>query len=116
MKSKLFRLSLATALTVPAVIAVIPTHTEAATVTFKDVSKSYVYHDIINDMGGQGIITGYEDGTFRPNKELTRAGMARILVVAFDLKVKANYDFADVPASHAYNKDVRALYYKRRRK
>lgn len=47
--------------------------------TFKDVSKEmYSYTGIIN-MTNAGIINGYEDNTFRPNKSITREEVANIL-------------------------------------
>ena len=41
------------------------------------------------DMRGlveKGVISGYPDGTFRPDKEITRAEFVSLLVKAFDLK------------------------------
>lgn len=40
---------------------------------FSDVPLSYPYYDSVGELAYLGIITGYEDGTFRPNSELTRA-------------------------------------------
>lgn len=47
---------------------------EAATYdkVFKDVTKKNVNFDIIHEMASQGVINGYEDGTFRGGLEITR--------------------------------------------
>jgi hypothetical protein len=51
-----------------------------------------------------GIIKGYEDGTFRPNAEITRAEMAVILANASDqaIEASATTDFADNAAIPAW--------------
>lgn len=147
-----------------------PDYVEAATSTadvktFSDLSETHPYYMPIMEMVKEGIISGYEDGTFKPNelisrqhaailinnaigikenctvsrvsrcihkpsifrsnaissnrrgihldkqgnfnpsKPLTRVEMARIIAIAYDLKVKANYTFED-----AKGKYVQALY------
>lgn len=41
--------------------------------SFSDVSAFYPYADAVSFAGFTGIVTGYEDGTFRPDNPLTRA-------------------------------------------
>ncbi|WP_301107707.1 S-layer homology domain-containing protein [Sporosarcina sp.] len=77
---------------------------------FKDMPKSNPSFDDVKKLQQAGLFMPDSRGNFNPNKALTRAEMARILVVAFDLKVKAKYDFKDVPPSHPYKDDIRALY------
>lgn len=160
------------ALIAPVIISSVPINADAAVREHKDVSKNSPYYDIIHEMAKQGIISGYEDGSFKPsqaitrkhasalvsrakggslpvngkayqfndvtknnpyyedirklqqagifepdkngnfhpNKVVTRAEMAKILTIAFNLDIKANYDFPDVPASHPSNEYVRAIY------
>ncbi|MBR2736755.1 MAG: S-layer homology domain-containing protein, partial [Firmicutes bacterium] len=45
---------------------------------FSDVSKSNWYNNAISVMASLGILKGYNDGTFQPNKAITRAEMAAI--------------------------------------
>jgi S-layer family protein len=62
-----------------------------------DISDSD-YKDAINTLVGLGIIDGYEDGTFRPEKTVTRAQMAKMLVVTLgygDLVSGSKSNFAD---------------------
>ncbi|MCG7333664.1 S-layer homology domain-containing protein [Sporosarcina sp. ACRSM] len=166
---KLFIATIATAVAVPAIV--LPMQAEAAVVNpFKDVSKNSPYYEIVHEMRDQRIISGYENGEFRPsevitrkhaaalvnratklpttkpfvpfkdvstknaffndvkklqqagifepdskgnfnpNKPITRAEMAKVLTIAFDLKVKVELDFMDVPKDHPANQYVRALY------
>lgn len=43
----------------------------------------------IAEAAGAGIVTGYADGTFRPNQLITRTEMTAILVRVLDLQLKA---------------------------
>jgi S-layer homology domain len=45
-----------------------------------------------------------------PNKALTRGEMSKILAVAFDLEVKAAYDFEDITSKNPYKEYIRAIY------
>jgi len=78
-------------------------------VEFKDVPKTHAYYEVIQKIQRAGIVDG-SDGNYNPNASLTRVQMAKILVNAFDLKVKAEYDFPDVPTDHWGSDYVRALY------
>ena len=53
-----------------------------------------------------GLITGYEDGTVRPNDNITRAQMAAIIVRAMGAKDNSNQAFPDVAADAWYNDAV----------
>lgn len=71
---------------------------------FSDVSSGAWYANYVGFMEQQGIITGYKDGSFRPNGMVTRAEFAAI-AAKFDNLTNANsVSFKDVSASHwAYN-------------
>lgn len=49
-------------------------------VTFSDLATDAWYMASVRKMAGLGVLNGYEDGTFRPNKALTRAELVAILV------------------------------------
>ncbi|MGM9923589.1 MAG: S-layer homology domain-containing protein [Bacillus sp. (in: firmicutes)] len=53
--------------------------------SFKDVSTNYRFYDEINYLTGKGIITGYPDGTFKPEQTVTRAAAAMMIGRALDL-------------------------------
>ena len=77
---------------------------------FKDVPESHPNYADIRALQQAGIFAPDSKGNFNPNKPLTREEMAKVLVIAFDLKVKADYSFPDVPAGHKSNNYVKALY------
>lgn len=56
-----------------------------------------------------GIIA-LEGGKINAHQPMTRGAMARALVNGFKLQGYTNNTFSDVPSSHAYYKDVQALY------
>ena len=47
--------------------------------TFRDVPPTDWAYTLINRVGGAGWITGYEDNTFRPNNNITRAEVVAIV-------------------------------------
>jgi hypothetical protein len=47
--------------------------------TFPDVPTSYWAHDTISNLNGLGYISGYPDGTFRPDNQITRAEFCAIM-------------------------------------
>ena len=74
----------------------------AAAAKFADADEAAWAKDAIGTLVHKGIISGYEDGTMRPNGVITRDEFVKLLVVAFELEVKANaynYFYEDVPAA-----------------
>ena len=73
--------------------------------TFSDVDKTFWANSYIMELVSKEIIDGYEDKTFRPNNNITRAEFIKILVSAlFTEYEESNSDFDDVTKSHwAYN-------------
>ena len=64
--------------------------------TFEDVTGDY--EDAVEALVALGVINGYEDGTFRPEKTITRAELAKVLVEALgygQLVAGANSNFSD---------------------
>ncbi|GKV65556.1 MULTISPECIES: S-layer homology domain-containing protein [unclassified Sporosarcina] len=57
---------------------------------FKDVPTSHGFYKAIGKMVEEGIISGYPDGSFKPNEPIKRKNMAAILVKAFDLPRDVN--------------------------
>ena len=53
---------------------------------FPDVPENSEFAPYILTAKNLGIISGYDDGTFGPNKNLNRAEMAKILVIAKNLQ------------------------------
>jgi len=70
----------------------------AAGTTFSDV-KFHANKAAIEALASRAIINGMGDGTFAPDKNMTRAEFATITVKALGLTPKANGSFTDVPAA-----------------
>lgn len=66
---------------------------------FSDVAASY-YQTAIYDLAGRGIITGFEDGTFRPDDPVSRQQFAKMIVKALAIPVMGSEvcPFGDVVA------------------
>ena len=77
-----------------------------AKASFSDVSRDAWYYESIANAVEYGWIGGYTDGTFRPNKPITRAEVVsitnRMLNRSFDTDVRATTvtRFTDVATSH----------------
>lgn len=67
--------------------------------TFSDVAKSHWAANYIGYMQQFGIITGYADGSFRPDASVTRAEFAAI-ASRFERLTEGTKSFSDVPSSH----------------
>lgn len=67
--------------------------------TFNDVAKDYWAANYIGYMQQFGIVTGYEDGSFRPDAPVTRAEFAAI-ASRFEKLTQGSASFTDVPDTH----------------
>ena len=75
---------------------------------FKDIKTDFQYYGAIAALVDEGIIDGYEDGTYRPDATLTRGHMAKILNRAFNLTADTTpAPFTDI-ASSEYKNDIEA--------
>lgn len=87
---------------------------EAATsksTTFKDVPKTHSMYKHITSMKQKGIISGYSDGTFRPNQGVTRKQVIAMASKATKLKpVRKGKEFKDVKKSDPNYKRVQLAY------
>lgn len=62
----------------------------------------------MRDWVDRGLMTGYPDGSLRPDEPVTRAQFARLINNVFHFGSKADPGFADVPAAAWYYPDVAA--------
>lgn len=67
--------------------------------TFNDVAKDCWAANYIGYMQQFGIVTGYEDGSFRPDAPVTRAEFAAI-ASRFEKLTQGSKSFTDMPATH----------------
>lgn len=69
--------------------------------SFKDVKASDYSSGYIQSAVEKGIITGYDDGTFKPKQTMTRGEMAFLLSRAFNLTKTGNVFFTDIKVDTA---------------
>ena len=72
---------------------------------FPDVADDFWGKAAINFCAQNGIITGYDDGTFQPNKAITRQEAASILRNAFKLTESSSETFPDDSAISNWAKE-----------
>ena len=68
--------------------------------TYSDVSADAWYNNAVSTLSNAGIITGYTDGTFRPDQPITRAEFAAISARFSDVVYGGTATFPDVPANY----------------
>ena len=61
----------------------------ASAATFADVADTASYAEAVNALAALGAISGYEDGTFQPNNNITRAEVATMVVAALNMTADA---------------------------
>ncbi|MCD7947621.1 MAG: InlB B-repeat-containing protein [Oscillospiraceae bacterium] len=83
-----------------------------ATTSFSDVSSSAWYSLAVGTLTDLGILTGYPDGTFRPNQSITRAEFAAIAAQFDSLTLTSGTAFSDVPESHWAAQYINSAYVK----
>ena len=68
---------------------------------FNDI-KNHWAKDTIEKWKDKGVISGYPDGTFKPDNPVTRAELAKILTLAFDLQERSPIGYEDVKSENWY--------------
>ncbi|ARJ39550.1 hypothetical protein SporoP8_12095 [Sporosarcina ureae] len=66
----------------------------AMAATFTDVKDNNSHKEAIDALSNAGVISGYEDGTFKPNKTLTRSDVVKLMgkwLVSEGYKVPTDY-------------------------
>jgi hypothetical protein len=88
-------------------IASTPTRQASATVCaiqFADVTQGSTFYPFVRCLACGGILGGYSDGTFRPNNDITRGQISKIVAnsAGFSEPV-AGQTFEDVPSSNTFH-------------
>ncbi|MBD1835182.1 DUF3370 family protein [Cyanobacteria bacterium FACHB-472] len=78
---------------------------------FSDINSHWA-KECISQMAPRKLVSGYPDGTFRPNATITRAEFAVLMLNAFpDAPIKRNgTSFKDVPTSYWAHKAIQDAY------
>lgn len=82
--------------------------------TFKDIPLTHQYYTPINALYEYGVIGGYEDGTFKQGRNLTRAHIAKMLANLFVLPhFETRQTFKDVAKTSERYESVNAMFQSR---
>jgi murein DD-endopeptidase MepM/ murein hydrolase activator NlpD len=89
-----------------------PKPTPAADEIFIDVSETHKHAEAIEYLKENEIIDGYADGTFKPEKVVSRAEAIKMIFGAFKMKGNENIDtpFSDVPLGEWFSPFILAAY------
>ncbi len=79
---------------------------------YTDVPESNPFYRYIHDLSVRNAISGYADCTFRPYNNITRAQIAKVIVLAdqFTVASPPNPDFEDVPYGSAFYDFIETAY------
>ena len=79
--------------------------------SFSDVKESHADFEGISTLYAAGIISGYPDGTFKPDTNVTRGQAAKMIAGALKLDTKEVEDpkFTDISASNPYYGSIAPL-------
>ncbi len=71
---------------------------------FTDVAEGSTFYNYIETAYNHAIINGYGDGTFRPDNNVTRAQLSKIVVLAqgWPIDTSGGPHFTDVPTTHSF--------------
>lgn len=87
---------------ITAVIMLVTAAALPAFAAFSDVADNHPYKTAITTLSTLSVISGYEDGTFKPEGDITRAEFSKLIVFMLGLQDVAysTYTFEDVDPSH----------------
>ncbi|WP_237391991.1 S-layer homology domain-containing protein [Paenibacillus dendrobii] len=61
---------------------------------------------VLKEWQQKGYLSGFEDGSLKPNGKITRAELAVLINKSFDFQQTSNVTFKDVKSSNWFNQDV----------
>lgn len=79
---------------------------------FSDVDDTNSYKKAITTLTKLSVIDGYDDGTFKPNGEITRAEFTKLIVflLGYQNLTYTSYSFDDVDSSHWARNYIQTAY------
>ncbi len=68
---------------------------------FFDVPNTFWAYNAITDLCRKKVVSGYGDGTFKPDANITREEFVALVIKAFNISLSSgNSEFSDVPEDH----------------
>ena len=88
------------------------TITHTGTKIFSDVYSSHKNAQAINYLKAHNIVNGYADGSFKPEKTVTRSEAIKMIFAAFDIQEEKDIDspFKDVSSADWFSPYILAAY------
>ncbi|MGJ5631449.1 S-layer homology domain-containing protein [Nostoc sp. CALU 1950] len=84
------------------------------TTTFSDVQPNYWAQPFIRGLAARNIVTGYPDGTFRPEQPVDRDEFAAIIRKAFDQppirQIQSGAVYKDIPTNYWASRPIEEAY------
>ncbi|WP_040287513.1 C40 family peptidase [Sporosarcina koreensis] len=77
--------------------------------SFSDVAVKHPAFDAIEALTKHEIISGFKDGSFQPDTQVTRGQAATMINRVLKLRPRFPLSYSDVPANHAFAKDISAM-------
>ncbi|MFD0695699.1 S-layer homology domain-containing protein [Paenibacillus sp. GCM10027628] len=110
MKSNKKSLAALTITTAVGLSALLPMGAMAAS-PFTDTASSPQVQSAIEQLAGQHVVSGYENSTFKPNQQVTRAEIAKMVALALhvNLNSSATNNFSDVTSADWFQTYTTAL-------
>lgn len=87
--------NLSTSGAAPAIV--VPSVSPEAAVSFPDVPSDYWAYPFITELSRRGIISGFDDGRFQPDRPVTRAEYAALVSKVLPNNQQTQITFGDVP-------------------
>jgi hypothetical protein len=80
--------------------------------TFTDVPPTHTFYCYVETAVNHDIISGYADGTFRPENDVTRGQLCKIVVLArtWVIDTTGGPHFSDVPTTHTFYDYIETAY------
>ena len=76
---------------------------------FSDLTSEHWAYNIVNEMHGKGIISGFDDGTFKPNDNVTKEQFAALLFKILQPSQTMQISFNDVTEEYWSKQYVEAI-------
>ncbi|HEY0071720.1 MAG TPA: S-layer homology domain-containing protein [Chloroflexia bacterium] len=97
---------------VPLTISARPQYVVAqgCTSIYSDICPDFWAYGFIKCLSDRGVISGYEDGTFRPNNDITRAQLSKVVANAAGFtELVSGQSFQDIPPSSPFYAFIQRL-------
>ncbi|REB08523.1 hypothetical protein DVB69_05115 [Sporosarcina sp. BI001-red] len=86
-----------------------PTPVPTPSTSFSDVAAKHPAFEAIETLSTQKIISGFPDGSFQPDTQVTRGQAATMINRVLNLRQRFPLSYSDVSANHAFAKDIAAM-------